>query len=132
MLVTQNTSHPGFNVNEDNLHIEIQETSQLSGVLNVLYQKYECERITVQTGGTVNGMLLREKLLDYVDIVVAPVLVGGCDVPTLTDGLSLTSPHNLDQLGVLELKDCIILRNCYLRLRYSVRKNLAVSKLNIF
>ena len=67
-----------------------------------------------------NGILLREKLLDYVDIVVALCLLG--TVPTLIDGVSLTFPHNLDQLGVLELKDCIVLQNSYLRLRYSVRK----------
>lgn len=76
VLVKQNTSHPGFKVKEDNLHIGVQETSKLSWALNVLYQKYGCERITVQTGGTVNGILLREKLLDYVDIVVALCLLG--------------------------------------------------------
>ena len=38
---------------------------------------FGCERLTIQSGGTLNGLFLREGLFDYVDIVVAPVLVGG-------------------------------------------------------
>lgn len=61
-----------------------------------------CERLTVQSGGTVNGLFLREKLLDYVDIVVAPVLIGGKDTPTLIDGKSLVSSAELSELGGAE------------------------------
>ena len=39
----------------------------------------------------VNGLFLREKLFDYADIVVAPVLIGGRDTSTLIDGASLVS-----------------------------------------
>ena len=35
--------------------------------------EYGCDRLTVLSGGTVNGLFLREKLFDYVDLVVAPV-----------------------------------------------------------
>ena len=38
---------------------------------------YDAEKITVQSGGTVNGVLLRGKLINYANIVMAPVLVGG-------------------------------------------------------
>ena len=61
-------------------------------ILNALARlksEYGCERITIQTGGTLNGLFLREKLFDYVDIVVAPVLIGGKDTSTLIDGKSL-------------------------------------------
>ena len=81
---------------------------------------YGCERITVQTGGTLNGLLLREKLLDYVDMVVAPVLIGGRDTPILIDGESLRSQEQLSGVGVLELQECAVLENSYLRLRYKV------------
>mgnify|MGYP002508853849 CR=1 FL=1 len=40
--------------------------------------------------GSCTGFL-REKLFDYVDIVVAPVLIGGKDTSTLIDGKSLLS-----------------------------------------
>ena len=74
----------------------------------------------MQTGGTLNGLFLREKLFDYVDVVVAPVLIGGKDTATLIDGKSLLSQEELSKLGVLHLQECEILEHSYLRLRYEV------------
>ena len=37
-------------------------------VLTKLKSEYSCERLTIQTGGTLNGLFLREKLIDYIDI----------------------------------------------------------------
>ena len=67
-----------------------------------------------------NSLFLRAKLIDYVDIVVAPVLVGGKDTATLVDGESLISDADLQKLGVLELIDCQMLENSYVRLRYKL------------
>ena len=58
--------------------------------------------------------------MDYVDMVVAPVLIGGRDTPTLIDGESLRSQEQLSGVGVLELQECAVLENSYLRLRYKV------------
>ena len=120
VLLTSNPDHPAFNLNEDNLGIIYQEEFSLKQALMTLKEKYECERLTVQSGGTVNGIFLREKLLDYVDIVVAPVLIGGKETSSLIDGQSLTSTDELSKLGVLRLIDCIKLEDSYLRLRYEV------------
>lgn len=120
ILVTSNAKHPAFDVKEDNLHIIYQEDFDLAMVLERLKRDYDCERITIQTGGTLNGLFLRKKLLDYVDIVVAPVLVGGKDTSTLIDGMSLSASAELSQLGVLELESIIPLSNSYIRLRYRV------------
>lgn len=57
---------------------------------------------------------------DYIDIVIAPILVGGKDTSTLIDGRSLLSESELSQLGVLKLQECMVLENSYLRLRYQV------------
>ena len=67
-----------------------------------------------------NSLLLREKLIDYVDIVVAPVLVGGKDTSTLIDGKSLMSESELSKMGVLQLTECDVLQDSYIRLRYKV------------
>lgn len=120
VLVTSNEKHPAFEMEEDPLHIIYQKELSLSDVLVKLKSEYGCERITIQTGGTLNGLFLREKLIDYVDIVAAPVLIGGKDTPTLIDGKSLLSESELSKLGVLKLQDCTILENSYLRLRYEV------------
>ncbi len=120
VLVTSNKSHPAFEIEEENLHIIYQTELSLKDVLTKLKSEYGCERITLQTGGTLNGLFLREKLIDYLDIVVAPVLIGGKDTSTLVDGKSLLSESELSQLGVLTLQECIVLENSYLRLRYQV------------
>lgn len=120
VLVTSNADHPAFQVNEDNLHIICQSKLSLPDALAKLKSEYGCERITIQSGGTLNGLFLREKLFDYIDIVIAPVLIGGKDTSTLIDGKSLLSESELSQLGVLNLQECKALENSYLRLRYQV------------
>ncbi|MBE5775854.1 MAG: deaminase, partial [Clostridiales bacterium] len=120
VVITSNPAHPAFLVHEDNLHIIFQERPSLRDALERLKKECGCERVTVQSGGTVNGLFLREKLLDHVDIVVAPVLIGGKDTPTLIDGRSLVSNAELSELGVLKLIECTVLRDSYIRLRYEV------------
>ncbi len=120
VLITSNADHPAFQVKEDNLHIIYQRELSLTEALEKLKSDYDCQRITIQSGGTLNGLFLREKLFDYIDIVVAPVLIGGKDTSTLIDGKSLQFEDELSQLGVLKLLECAVLEDSYLRLRYQV------------
>ena len=122
VVITSNSNHPAYNVQEENLHIIYQENQSLPDALATLQQDFGCERLTIQSGGTLNGLFLREKLIDYVDIVVAPLLVGGKDTSTLIDGQSLIDKKDLDKLGVLRLEDCTVLEDSYIRLRYKVWK----------
>ena len=120
VLITTNKDHPAFDVKEKNLHIIYQKKLSLADALTLLKDQFGCERLTVQSGGTVNGLFLREKLFDYVDIVVAPVLIGGKDTATLIDGQSLQTKDELGKLGVLRLMEASALQNSYVRLRYQV------------
>ncbi len=120
VLVTTNPAHPAFSVAADNLHVLFQETLSLPDALSELRERFGCERLTVQSGGTVNALFLREKLLDYVDVVVAPALIGGKDTATLIDGPSLRTGDELSKLGVLRLIGVRALRDSYVRLRYRV------------
>ena len=120
VLITSNREHPAFRVTEPNFHILLQPELSLKAALKTLKERFGCERLTIQSGGTLNSLFLREKLLDYVDIVMAPVLIGGKDTSTLIDGASLTSASQLPELGVLQLQECIPLKGSYLRLRYRV------------
>lgn len=120
VLVTPNKNHPAFSVKSDNLFIILQDKLDLREALEKLYSEFACERITIQIGGTLNGLFLREKLFDYVDIVVAPVLIGGKDTASLIDGPSITNQNELNKLGVLELEKCDVLKDSYIRLTYKV------------
>ncbi len=120
VVITSNAAHPARAVGEDNLAVMLKERASLAEALRRLRAEHGCERLTVQSGGTLNAALVREGLIDFVDVVVAPVLVGGRDTPTLVDGPSLTSVEGLSRLCPLELLGCEALRDSYVRLRYRV------------
>ena len=87
-----------------------------------LYGQYNAERLTIQSGGTMNGKFVRSKLIDFVSVVVAPIIVGGKDVSTLVDGDSIKDENQLNQLMPLELIECNKLEDSYLHLKYRVIK----------
>lgn len=120
VLITSNEKHPAFSVHADNLHLFFQNVFDPKELLTKLKREYGCERITVQTGGTLNALFLRAGLIDYVDIVVAPVLIGGKETSSLIDGASFTDEIELDKLGILELQSCETLAHSYLRLKYKI------------
>ena len=120
VIITSNPSHPAFHVPAENLHIIYQEEPSLKDALRRLKSECGCDRLTVQSGGSVNSLFLREKLLDYVDIVMAPVLIGGRDTPTMIDGPSLKSVSQLQDAGILRLEKCSVLEDSYIRLQYRV------------
>lgn len=124
ILVTTNKNHIAFSLKEkyDNLEIIYYETLNLNILLKDMKQIYQAERITIQSGGSLNGMFLRENLIDYVNIVIAPLLVGGHDTPTLIDGAAITSVEDLNKLKALELIECNKLENSYIQLKYKIIK----------
>ena len=123
VLVTNNKKHPGFLVSKDNMSIIYQDKLDLKDLLFRLKHEHGCDRITIQSGGTMNNFFLRQNLFDYIDIVVAPILIGGKDTSTLIDGESLITSKQLSSLTrSLELIECKKLKSSYLRLRYKVLK----------
>ena len=122
ILVTTNKEHPAVNANYDNLDILLYDELDLNRLLEDLYSKYNAERLTIQSGGTLNGLFVRNKLIDYVNIVIAPILVGGRDVPTLVDGESIKDETELNKLLPLKLLECNKLENSYIELKYKVIK----------
>ena len=123
IVVTTNPEHPVFNVKEKYNNIEVlqYEELDLAQMLRDVHEKYGAERITIQSGGSMNGRFLREDLIDYVNIVIAPVLVGGRDTPTLVDGDAISSPEELAAIRPLKLTACNALNDSYVQLCYEVK-----------
>ena len=124
ILVTTNKSHPAYSLVDkyDNLDILYYEKLDLEKILVDLKKNYQAERVTIQSGGNLNGLFLRNNLLDYVNVVIAPLLVGGRDVSTLIDGDAITTPEELYKLKSLELISCKQLDDSYIQLQYKVNR----------
>lgn len=124
ILVTTNKNHIAYSMIDkyDNLDILYYETLDLTKLLEDLSNNYSAEKLTIQSGGNLNGLFLRNNLLDYINVVIAPLLVGGKDVSTLIDGESISSTKELNKLKALELIECNQLENSYIQLKYKVKK----------
>ena len=122
LLVTTNKNHIAYSLQYkyDNLEILYYDTLDLKVLLEDLYSKYNAVRLTIQSGGTLNGMFVRNKLIDFVNIVIAPIIVGGKNVATLVDGESITDESERNKLLPLQLLECNKLEHSYIELKYKV------------
>ncbi len=122
ILVTTNKNHVAYSLREkyDNLDILFYNDLDLKTLLTDMGKKYGAKAITIQSGGTLNGKFLRDNLIDYVNIVIAPLLVGGKDTSTLIDGESIISSKELGKLKALKLIECKQLDDSYIQLKYKV------------
>lgn len=124
ILVTTNKNHIAYSLQNkyNNLDILSYDSLDLETLLFDIRKKYNAEAVTIQSGGTLNGKFLRENLIDYVNVVIAPLLVGGKETSTLIDGVSITSTNELHKLKALQLIECNILENSYIQLKYKIIK----------
>lgn len=123
-VVTTNPAHPAFALKEKYPNIEfISYDSEIDfkDLFSTLQSRYDVDKLTIQSGGTLNTTLVREGLIDRVLLVVAPALVGGKDTSTLMDGESLHSKDDLANIKLLEFVQATPLNDSYLLLEYKVR-----------
>ncbi|NBS41502.1 deaminase [bacterium] len=121
-LVTTNKAHPALAMgNLGNVTVILSEGElNFSELFARLKNEFGVERMTIQSGGTMNAALLREGLVDHVSLVVAPLFVGGSTTPTIVDGEAAHSVADLARLKPLKLVASDVLNDSYLHLRYDV------------
>lgn len=124
ILVTTNKNHVAFSLKDkyENLDILYYDELDLKKLFEDMKTIYNAERITIQSGGNLNCRFLRENLIDYVHIVIAPLLVGGHDTSTLIDGEAISNVSELNKLKALKLVECKKLDDSYIELIYEVIK----------
>jgi 2,5-diamino-6-(ribosylamino)-4(3H)-pyrimidinone 5'-phosphate reductase len=121
-IITTNKEHPAY-LRNDAANLEIiyyDNIIDFKDLFIKLKQDYNIENITIQTGGTLNAVLLRNKLVDSISIVIAPVLIGGKNTPSLIDGKSLSFDDELQHIKGLKLVNIKQLNNSYLHLQYDI------------
>lgn len=124
VIATTNKNHPAMALKKDleNIHVmEYRHEIDFGDLFSRLKQDFGAERVTVQSGGTLNTTLVRNGLIDRLLLVVAPALIGGKNTSTLMDEESLHSPDELNQIKALEFVQAKPLENSYLLLEYRVK-----------
>ena len=76
-----------------------EEHVDLRAALETLAERYGVRAVRVDSGGILNGVLLREGLVDEVSVLLHPYLVGGMSPSSLFKAPDLTSPE-----GIIPLK----------------------------
>ncbi len=90
----------------------------ISLALHELAQRYGARTIRVESGGTLNGALLRQNLVDEVSLLLHSVLVGGMSPHTIYRTVELAPDAPVE----MKLHDCQMLDGDYAWLRYRVVK----------
>ena len=121
-LVTNNKGHPVFQYKDRNdlCIMYYEQEINFQNLFEQLKKDHGINSMTIQTGGTLNSILLREGLIDKLSIVIAPALIGGKETPTLIDGESLQTFEDLKKIRPLKLIDIIKLNNSYINIKYEI------------
>lgn len=123
IIVTTNAHHPAHALQEHDPNLDIlqyEKEIDFANVFEKLHTTYGAERVTIQSGGTLNATLVRGGFIDRVLLVVAPALIGGTNTPTLIDGESFHTPTELSGIRALKLTQAKPLENSYLLLEYKI------------
>ncbi|HKU18395.1 MAG TPA: dihydrofolate reductase family protein [Candidatus Saccharimonadales bacterium] len=123
LIVTTDKSHPAYGLQDQYANIVIlhyDKAIDFADLFTKLKTEHSADRMTIQSGGELNAILLRAGLIDHVLIVVAPCLIGGRTTATLVDGEPLQSAEDLAKIRPLKLKSCKALEDSYVRLEYEV------------
>lgn len=119
-IVTTNPKHPANTVKDNNLSvIEYKDKIDLRDLFAKL-KSLGADKITIQSGGEMNAKLMRSGLINYISLIVAPVMIGGRDTAALLGGASIEGDDDLMLLKPLDLISADKLNDSYLHLRYRV------------
>jgi 2,5-diamino-6-(ribosylamino)-4(3H)-pyrimidinone 5'-phosphate reductase len=87
--------------------------------LEQLNLQFGTQRVRVDSGGLLNGVLLREGLVDEVSVIISPSLVGGVTPKTMYIAPDLDAEERVVRLILSHVET---IRDCYVWLRYKVQK----------
>ena len=124
IIATTNKIHPASTLKKKikNIYVLTYEKSvNLQDLFWKISKQFGAERMTIQSGGTLNTTLVREGLIDRILLVIAPALIGGKNTSTLMDGESLHSSTQLNKIKILKLVQAKPLEDSYLLLEYTVK-----------
>lgn len=118
-VILSSTEHIASKLNKHNTkskgweqfeNLEFYEYSSLNDAFEYLSNNFDCKDVTIQTGCTLNAEFIKKELIDSIDIVIAPFIVGN-NATNMVGTLSIPTEFtitSMDNLG-----------DSYVRLRYN-------------
>lgn len=91
----------------------------LRKALEQLNLQFGTQRVRLDCGGILNGVLLREGLVNEVSVILSPSLVGGTTPKTMYVAPDLETEEGVIRLRLSHVET---IRDCYVWLRYQVQK----------
>ncbi|MBN1699105.1 MAG: dihydrofolate reductase family protein [Spirochaetales bacterium] len=88
LIVTNNPEHPGYAIKDRYGNLDMigyNGDIDFEDLFCKLKLTYGIDRLTIQSGGTLNTCLMRKGLIDHICIFIAPLAVGGKDAASLLD-----------------------------------------------
>jgi 2,5-diamino-6-(ribosylamino)-4(3H)-pyrimidinone 5'-phosphate reductase len=82
----------------DDVHISGSNGVDFPEALVYLRQKWGIKKLLCEGGGEVNSELFRQKLVDELYLTICPVIFGGHNAPTLSDGQGIEKLEDATQL----------------------------------
>lgn len=122
IIVTTKKDYNNYDLNNIEM-IYFDNEIDFKELFKKLKSDFEIDKLTIQSGGTLNSILIRNNLVNKLKIVMAPCIVGGKDTSTLVDGRSLVHESELKHIKSLQLTECNILNDSYIELNYNVLEN---------
>jgi 2,5-diamino-6-(ribosylamino)-4(3H)-pyrimidinone 5'-phosphate reductase len=91
----------------------------LRAALEKLYIEFNTQKVRLDCGGILNGVFLREGLIDEVSVIISPSLVGGMSPKTMFVAQDLETEEGVISLTLVNIEK---IRDRYVWLRYKVQK----------
>ncbi len=73
-------------------------------LMDILYTKYQIEKLIIEGGPTLNWHMLHHNLVDEIRLIHMPFIVGGSDTPSLVGGMPLSSEKDMIKLDLISTK----------------------------
>jgi len=73
-------------------------------LMDILYNKYNVEKLIIEGGPTLNWHMLHHNLVDDIWLIHMPFIVGGSDTPSLVGGMPIRSEQDMIRLDLTGTK----------------------------